>query len=94
MADISITQEHELAHHSAKAAAQQMAEQLAAEYDMAAEWSGDVLLFKRDGVSGSLTLDERQATLEISLGGLFKVFAPAIEQKVGARMKKMFAATA
>ena len=92
MADISITHPHELTHQNAKAAAQKVADQMTSEYDMASEWNGNVLLFKRTGVSGSLTLAGQEATLEISLGFLFKAFAPAIEQKVGAKMTKVFAA--
>lgn len=94
MADISITQSHRLPHSKAKAAAQKVADQMAAEYDMAAEWNGDVLKFKRTGVSGSLKVSDKDATLEISLGFLFKAFAPTIEEKVAAKMKKVFAAKA
>jgi putative polyhydroxyalkanoate system protein len=90
MADISITQAHALTPTKAKAAAQKVAEQMAQEYEMNAEWEGDVLLFKRSGVSGRLTLEEQHAHLEISLGLLFKAFAAAIEEKVAAKMKKVF----
>jgi putative polyhydroxyalkanoate system protein len=94
MADISIVQAHSLSPADAKAAAQQVAERLAEEYGMALEWIGDVLRFSRAGVSGALTLSGGEARIDISLGPLFKVFAPTIEQKVGARMKKMFGAEA
>ncbi|HEY0847887.1 MAG TPA: polyhydroxyalkanoic acid system family protein [Noviherbaspirillum sp.] len=94
MADISIRQAHRLSHSKAKAAAQKVADQMAKEYDMASEWKGDVLRFKRSGVSGSLKITETDATLEISLGILLKAFAPTIEQKVTAKMKKVFAAKA
>ena len=94
MADIRITQAHKLTHKKAKAAAQKVADQMAEEYDMAAEWDGDVLRFKRSGVSGVLTVLEKEAHLEISLGFLFKAFAPTIEEKVAAKMKKVFSAKA
>lgn len=94
MADISIRQAHKLPHSKAKAAAQKVADQLAAEYDMTSEWNGDILRFKRSGVSGSLKISEKDATLEISLGFLLKAFAPTIEEKVTAKMKKVFAAKA
>jgi putative polyhydroxyalkanoate system protein len=57
---------------------------------MALEWEGDVLHFKRSGVSGTLLVLDCEATLEISLDFLFKALAPTIEQKVAAKMKKMF----
>jgi putative polyhydroxyalkanoate system protein len=94
MADICITQPHELPHKSARAAAQKVADQLADEYEMTSAWVGDVLHFERSGVSGKLLLLEQQATLEISLGFLFKSFAPIIEQKVAAKMAKVFGANA
>lgn len=92
MADIRITQAHKLPHKKAKAAAQKVADQMAKEYEMASEWDGDVLHFKRSGVSGRLTVGEQEAHLEISLGFLLKAFASAIEEKVSTKMKKVFGA--
>ena len=94
MADISIIQAHKLPHKKAKAAAQKVADQMAEEYDMSAEWDGDVLKFKRSGVSGKLMVAEKEAHIEISFGFLFKAFAPTIEEKVAAKMKKVFSAKA
>lgn len=91
MADISITHTHKLPRHDAKEAAQKVADQMVAEYELNAQWNGDVLLFTRSGVSGSLTVSDEEARLEISLGFLFKAFAPTIEEKLGAKMKKVFA---
>jgi putative polyhydroxyalkanoate system protein len=92
MADIRITQAHKLSHKKAKAAAQKVADQMAEEYDMVSQWDGDVLLFKRSGVSGSLTLSDAEAHLEIRLGLLLMAFAPTIKEKVSAKMKKVFSA--
>lgn len=94
MADIRITQAHKLPHKKAKAAAQKVADQMAKEYEMASQWDGDVLHFKRTGVSGKLTVSEQEAHLEISLGFLLKAFASTIEEKVSVKMKKVFGAKA
>ena len=94
MADISITQKHQLAHKKAKAAAQKVADKLEQEYDMTSEWDGDVLHFQRSGVTGKLTVLEDEAHLEIKLGFLLKAFASTIEEKVAAQMKKVFSAKA
>ena len=56
MADINIVQQHKLTAEKARAAAQQVADKLAQEYDLACAWDGDVLRFERSGVDGSLTL--------------------------------------
>lgn len=91
MPDICITQVHELPHTKALAAAQKVADQMAQEFDMASEWDGDVLVFQRSGVSGKLVLAEKTAQVQITLGFLFKAFASAIEEKVAAKMKSVFA---
>lgn len=94
MADIRITQAHTLPHNSAKAAAQKIADQMVEEFEMSSEWDGDVLTFARSGVSGKLVVLEKEAQLEISLGFLFKAFAPTIEEKISAKMKRVFSAKA
>jgi putative polyhydroxyalkanoate system protein len=90
MADISITRHHTLSQNKARHAAQQVAEQMAREFDMALDWDGDVLYFRRTGASGALILGDRAVHLEINLGFLFKAFAPTIEEKVAAKMEKVF----
>lgn len=91
MADISIKQSHCLSSGKAKAAAQKVADQMAEEFDVSSEWNGDVLRFNRTGVSGLLKISETDATLEITLGFLLKAFAPAIEEKIAAKMERVFA---
>lgn len=91
MADISIIHKHKLSHKKAKAAAQKVADQLTEEYDMESEWEGDVLHFKRSGVSGTLELADHEARMEITLGFLMKAFSSTIAEKVEANMKKVFA---
>jgi putative polyhydroxyalkanoate system protein len=90
MPDISITQKHKLSHKKAKAAAQKVADQLAEEYDVSCEWDGDVLNFKRSGVSGTLEVSEHEAQLNMTLGFMLKVFASTIEEHVHKNMKKVF----
>jgi putative polyhydroxyalkanoate system protein len=94
MADISITQTHKLSHKKAKAAAQKVADKMAEEYDMSSEWQGDVLTFKRSGVSGTLEVYPTEAKLEITLGFLFKAFSTKIEEQVHKKMEKVFSSKA
>lgn len=94
MADISIMQKHKLSHKKAKAAAQKVADKMAEEYDMTSEWDGDALVFRRNGVSGTLTVYDKEAQLEISLGFLLKMFSARIEEEVARNMKKVFGAKA
>ena len=90
MADISIRQAHQLSMENAKDAARKMADQMAAEYDMAVSWKGNMLNFERSGLSGTLVLHEEEAHLEVTLGFLFKAFSARIEEKMAQNMGKIF----
>jgi putative polyhydroxyalkanoate system protein len=90
MAKISIHQKHKLSHKKAKAAAQKVADQMAEEYDMESEWDGDVLIFRRSGVNGTLVVYEKEARLDITLGFLLSAFSSKIEEHVTKNMKKVF----
>ncbi|MFA6072064.1 MAG: polyhydroxyalkanoic acid system family protein [Janthinobacterium sp.] len=90
MADINIVQQHKLTAEKAREAAQQVADKLAQEYDLACAWDGDVLRFERSGVDGSLTLEKEQAQLQIKLGFMLSAFASTIEGKIAEKMRKVF----
>lgn len=92
MADIDITQPHALSLQQARDAAQQVADRLAAEYDMHAQWEGDVLHFGRSGVEGKLVLQAQQVQVAVSLAGFFKSFGPMIEDKIARHIAKTFSA--
>ena len=92
MAEINIVQDYSMSAPMARAAAQQVADKLAAEYGVACTWDGDnVLRFERSGVDGSLTLGEQRAALHIKLGFLMGAFAGAIEAKAADKMRRVFA---
>ena len=88
---IDITQPHSLAPAAAREAAQQVADKLARELDLACQWQGDVLRFTKSGIDGTLTLSEGAARMQIQLGFLYGAFAPAIRSKVEEKMRKVFA---
>jgi putative polyhydroxyalkanoate system protein len=90
MADINIVQEHQLGKEAARAAAQKVAEKLAAEYGLGCRWMGDVLRFERSGVEGALTVSDQRAAVHIKLGLFASAFATAIEAKVGESMREVF----
>jgi putative polyhydroxyalkanoate system protein len=92
MADINIVQAHSLAPEQARAAAQQVADKLADQFELDCRWDGDVLRFERSGVNGSLALRPNEAQLQIALGFLYGAFAAQIEAKVAEKMRKVFAA--
>jgi putative polyhydroxyalkanoate system protein len=91
MAAISIVQAHSLSQEQARAAAQQVADKLASDYQLACKWDGDVLKFGRSGVEGALTLQGQRAEMAITLGFPMSAFSAAIEAKVADKMRKVFA---
>jgi putative polyhydroxyalkanoate system protein len=91
MADINIVQAHAMTPAQARSAAQTVADKISQEYALKCEWRGDVLHFERSGVNGELTLGATQAQIVIRLGFLMGAFRSAIEAKVAANMKKVFA---
>lgn len=90
MADVTIVQPHALSMQDARAAAQKVAEQMVADYEMTYQWVGDVLEFKRSGFSGTLALTEGSAKLDVSLGFMLRGFAKKIEEQVTKNMYKVF----
>jgi len=92
MADIEITQPHSMAPDAARAAAQQVADKMAADFGMECKWDGPVLRFERSGVDGTLVVGEQDARLEIRLGLMMKAFAPMVQEKLARRMQKVFGA--
>jgi len=92
MSDINITQPHSLEPEAARAAAEQVAQRIAKEFDLACTWQGDTLRFGRSGVEGTLTLAGNKAHMNIKLGFLMGAFKSAIEAKVAEKMRSVFAA--
>jgi putative polyhydroxyalkanoate system protein len=94
MADISIVQEHGMNPDTARAAAQTVADKMAADYGLALKWDDNVLRFERSGVNGALTLEAQRAVMRIELGFPMGMFAPTIETKVAEKMRRVFGAQA
>ncbi len=94
MPDITLAENHALSMEQAREVAQKVADQMAADYEMAYQWDGDVLAFKRSGFSGTLALSEGRVQLDISLGCMRKGFKTKIEEQVGRNMRKLFSGDA
>ncbi|HWS12380.1 MAG TPA: polyhydroxyalkanoic acid system family protein [Rhodocyclaceae bacterium] len=82
MSDILIRRTHALTPKKARLAAERIAAQLGEEFDLACEWDGDVLRFRRTGVSGELALHRRELEIRARLGFLLLALKPRIEQEI------------
>ncbi|WP_436835964.1 polyhydroxyalkanoic acid system family protein [Janthinobacterium lividum] len=81
MADINIVQQHKLTAAKAREAAQQVADKLAQEYDLACAWDGDVLRFERSGVDGSLTLEKSRRNCKSSWASCSAPLLPRLKAR-------------
>jgi len=82
MSDIRIRRRHGKSLADARASAEHMATELNEEFDLSHSWNGNVMRFKRPGVSGDLTVDERDVALNIRLGLLLFALKPTIEREI------------
>ena len=92
MADIDIHRVHNLGLKAARVAADRMAEHLGRKFDLKGDWQGNVLAFERPGVTGSLTISDKDLRLSVSLGFLLKAMKGSIEQAIQHEMDELFAA--
>ena len=90
MADIELHREHDLGVEGARAAADRMMEHLSGRFGLQGEWQGNVLHFKRPGVTGSLAVDERRLDLSVTLGFLLKSMKGSIETAVVREIDALF----
>jgi putative polyhydroxyalkanoate system protein len=91
VADIEITRTHGMGAKAARAAAEKMAEQLGRKFDLKGTWAGNVLRFERPGVSGSLTVGDKDLSLSVALGFLLKAMKGSIETAVRQELDKVLA---
>lgn len=82
MSDIKIRRQHGKSLAEARAAAEHMASELAEEFDLDYAWDGNQMHFRRPGVVGELSIDEREVALDIRLGFLLFAIKPTIERAV------------
>jgi putative polyhydroxyalkanoate system protein len=90
MADIELHRVHGMGLKAARAAAERMAGELGRKFDLKGDWQGDVLHFERPGVSGSLTVTERDLKLSVALGFLLKAMKGSIESAVVRQLDALF----
>jgi putative polyhydroxyalkanoate system protein len=89
MTDILITRTHGMTLKQAKAAAQEVADELAEQYEVESEWQGNTLNFRRTGVDGCLKVSAKQMTIEVKLGFLLAAFKSTFEQNINKRLDKL-----
>ena len=82
MSDIHIRRKHGKTRSEGRAAAEQMAAELKREFDLDYAWAGEVMHFRRPGLSGELSLSPEEVVLDIHLDFFLSVIKPSIEREV------------
>ncbi len=82
MPDIDLTRFHSLGREGARRAADAVAAQLRDDYRVRSEWSGDRLRVRGAGITGELTVGERDVRVTASLGLLARPFRTQLQQEI------------
>ncbi len=82
MSDVSIRRTHGMTLRKAKLAAEKIANHLEEEFELAWEWEGNRLNFKRSGVSGHLEVSRHYIEVVARLGFLLAFLKPRIEAEI------------
>jgi putative polyhydroxyalkanoate system protein len=90
MGTLSIAKKHHLTHKQAKAAAQKVADELRARFDLKYEWRGNCVEFERPGLNGELHVGPSEVRLECELGLLLTALKPVLEAEINKEFGKHF----
>lgn len=90
MPTIAIQRRHKLDPKEAKAAAQKIAKDLSARYQLVCSWQGDDVSFTRPGVSGCIHVGEAEVRLDVQLSFLMTPLKGPIEQAIGKELDRLF----
>jgi putative polyhydroxyalkanoate system protein len=82
MSDILIRRTHGMTTAKAKKAAEKIADELAAEFDMRHAWEGATLHFTRSGVNGHIVVGAKTIEVRAKLGFLLAFLRPKIEHEI------------
>jgi putative polyhydroxyalkanoate system protein len=89
MAHLSIERAHHLGHAEAKALAERLARDFEQRLGLAWHWDGDVVHFRRAGVSGFMRVGPATIALDLTLGFLLGAMKPAIERQINAELDRV-----
>ena len=89
MSAISIERRHGLSHKKALEAADKIARDLQARFQLEYGWIGDHVHFQRPGISGRMHVGKDSLTLDVKLGILLMALKPAIEREIRLQLDKL-----
>lgn len=93
MSNIDVCARHTMSRDDAQSAADELARDLAAKFDIHYGWDGDHIHFERPGVHGTITFREREIHIRARLGMLLMFLKPQIEREVTRYLEDHFGCT-
>lgn len=90
MSHIAIHRAHSLPLDQARQAAETLAAQLAARYEISYHWQDDALHFERSGVSGCIELEPGAVRVNVRLGFLLAWQKTWLEQEIHHQLDEVF----
>lgn len=90
MPTIAIKRRHKLDPKKAKAAAQKVAKELGARYQLVCSWDGDEVSFERPGVSGCMHVGKSEVRLDVQLSFLMTPLKGPIEHAINQELDRLF----
>jgi putative polyhydroxyalkanoate system protein len=87
---ITIKRRHGLDHKKAKSAAEKMARDLKARFDLDYAWEGDHIAFERPGLTGTLQVGKTDVRLDVELSFLLSALKGPIEQAIHRELDTLF----
>lgn len=90
MADIDLHRVHNLGMKAAREAADHMAADLGRKFGLSGKWTANTLHFDRPGVTGSLTLSDKELHLTVTLGFLLKAVRSSLERAIVQELDALF----
>jgi putative polyhydroxyalkanoate system protein len=89
LSHISIKRNHNTSVTEAKKVANKVAARLEKDYELQSRWDGDVLIFSRSGVNGTLAVAATHFQIDVKLGFLMAAFKGPIQGAIEQNLDKM-----
>ena len=90
MAKLSIARKHKLSHKKAKDAAQKVADDLKARFELTYAWRGNEIEFNRPGLSGKMHVGKDEVRLDCELGLVLSLLRPVLEAEIDKEFRQRF----
>jgi putative polyhydroxyalkanoate system protein len=91
MPSIDIQRPHSLGRERARSIVEQVAGRMQEKFGVETRWDGDTLHFSRNGVNGTMAVDDARVHVQARLGLLLAPLKPMIEDEIGRKLDQYLA---